>query len=75
MIPMPERPKRIVFYCILGSECACGDVDHFCVNARRREVDAEEDDNEKAAQEKEAFMLAMQTPQDARGEPLESQRT
>lgn len=46
MIPMPEPPKRIVWYCILGAECDCGEVDHFCVNTRRREVEGEEEDDE-----------------------------
>ena len=53
-VPMPERPKRTIWVCILGADCECGEPDQFCVNTRRREV--EDEDHEEASQ-KEAPLL------------------
>lgn len=50
-VPIPERPKRTVWICILGPECQCvqdyGEADQFCANTRRREV--EDEDYEEAS--------------------------
>lgn len=39
----PERPKRVVYKCILGDDCSCaqqfGELDQFCANSRRFEVE------------------------------------
>lgn len=62
--------KRVVWTCNLGVYCSCDEVDQFCVNSRRREVDGE-DDHEEASQEKAVFLRTMQTSQDGVRESVE----
>ena len=71
-VPIPGQPKRTIWYCILGSDCECGDPDQFCVNTRRREV--EDEDHEEASQKEAPLLPDVQAAQDARCEPLENQR-
>jgi hypothetical protein len=40
-------PKRVVYVCTLLSACTCDSDDRmFCINSRRREVDAADDDDD-----------------------------
>jgi hypothetical protein len=44
---LESPPPKVIWICILGSDCDCaardGEVDQFCANSRKREVEAYED--------------------------------